>query len=121
MARYLLGDASPSEWTPILYKILGLDEAPFEELPPTGFSPQYVADFTRRHVDAVGPEVAVYPGIGLGVETVARDISPADCEAMVEASFDGGAEGVMISRNYSELTLTNLAAVGNALRRLGKI
>ena len=121
LCQTILGDASPSEWTPILYKILGLDEAAFEDLPPAGFSPQYVADFTRRYVDAVGPEVAVYPGIGLGVETVARDISPADCEAMVEASFDGGAGGVMISRNYSELTLTNLAAVGNALRRLGKI
>ena len=136
LCQTILGDASPSEWTPILYKILGLDEAAFEDLPPAGFSPNYVADFTRRYVDAVGPEVAVYPGIGLGVETVARDISPADCEAMVEvardispadceamveASFDGGAGGVMISRNYSELTLTNLAAVGNALRRLGKI
>ena len=121
LCQTILGDASPSEWTPILYKILGLDEAPFEDLPPAGFSPQYVADFTRRYVDACGPEVAVYPGIGLGVETVARDITPADCEAMVEASFAGGAEGVMISRNYSELTLPNLAAVGTALRRLGKI
>ena len=39
---------------------------------------------------------------------------------MVEAAFDGGASGVMISRNYSEMTIDNLAAVGTALRRLKK-
>jgi hypothetical protein len=121
MCQTILGDASPSEWTPILYKILGLNEAPFEDLPAAGFRPEYITEFTRRHVEAVGPEVQVYPGIGLGVETVDRDITPADVEDMVDASLAGGAGGVMISRNYSELTLTNLAAVGTALRRHGRI
>ncbi|MDE0131435.1 MAG: hypothetical protein OXQ32_04155 [bacterium] len=121
MCQTILGDASPSEWTPILYKILGLDEAPYEDLPAAGFSPEYVKEFTRRHVEAVGPDVQVYPGIGLGVETVDRAINPPDVEDMVDASLAGGAGGVMISRNYSELTLTNLAAVGTALRRHGRI
>ena len=66
-------------------------------------------------------DVEVYPGIGLGVETVDRAINPSDVEDMVDASLAGGAGGVMISRNYSELTLTNLAAVGTALRRHGRI
>jgi hypothetical protein len=37
----------------------------------------------------------------------------------VRASFEGGASGVLISRNYSEALLENVAAVGEALRELG--
>jgi DhnA family fructose-bisphosphate aldolase class Ia len=57
----------------------------------------------------------------VGVEGGARNVEPPDVEAMVEAAFEGGASGVMISRNYSEMTLANLGAVGTALRRLGKV
>lgn len=121
LCQTILRDGTPEEWTPILYRILGLDEAPYAELPTTGFKPSYVRDQTARYVDAVGPDVKLYPGIGVGVEGGARNVEPADVEAMVEASFEGGASGVMISRNYSEMTLANLGAVGSALRRLGKI
>lgn len=121
LCQTVLGDASPSEWIPILYRILGLDEAPYEELPTEGFKPSYVRDQTARFVTAVGPDVELYPGIGIGVEGGPRPVTAADTEAMVEAAFDGGAAGLMISRNYSEMTLDNLAAVGTALRRLKKI
>lgn len=118
LCETVLRDASAAEWTPILYKILGLDEAGFDDLPSRGFSPRYVTEHTKRFVTAIGPDVSVYPGIGVGVESGPRPITPADVEAMVAASFEGGAAGVMISRNYSEMTSENLAAVGSALRDL---
>jgi hypothetical protein len=37
----------------------------------------------------------------------------------VKASFEGGATGISLSRNYSEARLENIAAVGDALRDLG--
>jgi hypothetical protein len=117
----ILRDATAEEWTPILCKVLGLDEAPFKELAEAGFSPGYVKTQTARYVDAVGPGVKVYPGIGVGVEAGARVVTPEDIEPMVEAAFEGGASGVMISRNYSELMLANLGAVGAALRGLGRL
>jgi hypothetical protein len=121
LCNTILRDATAEEWAPILYRILGLDEAPFKELAEAGFSPQYVRTQTARYVDAVGPDVKIYPGIGVGVEAGARVVTPEDIEPMVGAAFDGGASGVMISRNYSELTLANLGAVGSALRGLGRI
>ena len=57
----------------------------------------------------------------MGVEAGARVVTPDDIGPMVEAAFEGGASGVMISRNYSELTLANLGAVGSALRALGRL
>jgi hypothetical protein len=119
----ILRDASPEEWTPILYRILGLDEAPYEELPMTGFRPEYVKEQTARFVAAAGPTVRLHPGIGIGVQDAGgtRPVSPADVSAGIEAAFEGGASGVMLSRNYSEMLLDNLSAVGDTLRRLGKV
>jgi hypothetical protein len=121
LCQTVLRDATPEEWTPVLYRILGLDEAAFTELPETGFRPDYVRDHTARFVGAVGPGVRLYPGLGIGVEGGVRGVTPQDVEAMVAAAFEGGAAGVMISRNYSEMTLENLAAVGKTLRTLGKL
>jgi hypothetical protein len=120
LCKSVLRDAEPEEWTPVLYRILGLDETTLSELPQTGFNPSYVRDQTARFVAAAGPDVRLYPGLGVGVEGGARNVGPSDVEAMVEAAFDGGAAGVMISRNYSEMTLANLEAVGTTVRRLGK-
>jgi len=121
LCKTVLRDATPDELTPLLYRILGLHEVAFADLPQTGFKPSYVRDQTARFVEAVGPGVQVYPGLGVGVEGGPRKVAPEDVEAMIEAAFGGGASGVMISRNYSEMTLATLAAAGSALRRLGKI
>lgn len=120
LCQTVLRDGTPDEWTPILYRILGLDEAPYAELAATGFRPDYVAEQTARYVTATGGNVPLYPGLGIGAEGGPRNVTPVDVEAMVEAAFQGGASGIMISRNYSEITLENLAAVGTALRKLDR-
>ena len=121
LCQTVLRDGTPEEWTPILYRILGLNEAPYKDLPKAGFRSEYVAQQTARYVAATGGGVRLYPGLGLGTESGPRQVMPPDVEAMVEAAFHGGASGIMISRNYSEITLANLTAVGTALRKLGKV
>lgn len=114
--RTFLGDLSPQDATAFLYKILQLDEASWNDLPKTGFSPQYVKKETRRTVERTGKPV--YPGLGIGVQGVGKDskrITPASVRAAVRAAYEGGASGICISRNYSEATLASLAAVGEAL------
>jgi hypothetical protein len=37
----------------------------------------------------------------------------------VLAAFEGGAEGVVLSRKYSEMMLDNLSGAGAAMRSLG--
>ncbi len=118
--KTFLGDFAPPEAASFLYKILQLDEAPWAELPKTGFSADYVRKETRRTVERTGKPV--YPGLGVGVQGVGKDskpITPESVRAAVRAAYEGGASGICISRNYSEATLACLAAVGIELKALG--
>jgi hypothetical protein len=119
--KTILGDASPAEWVEGFFKILGRTEANYNDLPTQGFSADYVRQETKRLIDATSGKVKIYPGIGVGVPSGpgGKFIAPADVKASVRASFEGGASGVLISRNYSEALLENVAAVGEALRELG--
>lgn len=120
LAATVLRDAPAAAWLPLIYRVLGLDEARFDDLAKTGFSARYVGEQVGRYVTALGPGVGVYPGIGVGFEAGQRPLEPADVEAAVEAAFEGGATGLIVSRNYSEMSQAGLAAVGDSLRRLGK-
>jgi len=120
LAGSVLRDAPASDWLPLIYSVLGLDEAGYEDLARTGFSARYVCEQVERYVAALGPSVRVYPGIGVGFEAGERALTPEDVAAAVEAAFEGGATGLIVSRNYSEMTLAGLEAVGQTLRRLGR-
>jgi hypothetical protein len=64
----------------------------------------------------------VYPGLGIGVQGVGKEskqITSESVRAAVRASYEGGAAGVCISRNYSEAMRASLSAVGDALTELG--
>ena len=119
----VLADASPDGAYDALATVLGLDDfaAPRREGPMAGFKPAYVKEWTARLIEETGKPV--YPGIGVGVghPGASKAITPDEIREGVHAGFDGGASGVMISRNYSEAELRNLAAVGDALRERGLI
>jgi hypothetical protein len=116
----LLRDFSAPEALGLFYGLLGLDEAPLEQLPAAGLSAEYVRRETARTVAAVGERVKVCPGIGIGVPggPGGREIEPEDVKSAIRAAFEGGARGILLSRNYSEAMLRNLDAAGDALREL---
>lgn len=118
-----LRDFSPEEATRFLYRILQLDEAPWGELPLTGFSASYVRQRTQQMVERLNGEVPVYSGIGVGVQGMGgqqhKQITPESVGAAVRAAYEGGASGICLSRNYSEAKLENIAAVGKTLEELG--
>ncbi|NLE77319.1 MAG: hypothetical protein GX605_11285 [Chloroflexi bacterium] len=118
----ILYDFAPQQALNIFYGLLGLDEASLEELPQTGLSAEYVRRETARTVAGVHGQVPVYPGIGIGVPggPGSKEIEPADVRAAIHAAYEGGAQGVLLSRNYSETMLKNLQAAGDALRELGR-
>ena len=119
----VLADSSPDGAYDALATVLGLDDfiAPREEGAMAGFKPAYVKEWTARLIEETGKPV--YPGIGLGVghHGESKAITPSEIRDGVHAGFDGGAAGLMISRNYSEAELCNLEAVGDALRERGLI
>lgn len=121
ICRSLFADVSPADAYPFLLKLLQLEEGSFDELSTSGFSADYVRRETDRAVTAVAGRCAIYPGIDIDIPT---DLDLAQCsrdqvKAAVLAAFAGGAQGVVLSRKYSEMRLDNLAGAGDALKELG--
>jgi hypothetical protein len=121
----VLADATPDGAYHALATVLGVEDfvAPRDEAPLAGFKPDYVKRWTQKLIEATGGRCKVYPGIGVGVGDggTCKAITPDEVKAGVKAGIEGGGSGVLISRNYSEAELRNLAAVGDALRELGLI
>ncbi len=94
------------------------NEAPLEDLPTAGLSPDYVFRETRRALAGVQGKCKVLPGIDIGIPTgkESRKASPDDTYAAVAAALKAGAHGLILSRKYSEMRLANLAAAGRAVR-----
>ena len=72
-------------------------------------------------IAGVRGEIAIYPGIDINIPTEKNEkkTQPSDVQAAVKAAFESGAQGVILSRKYSEMRLDNLAAAGEALKELG--
>ncbi len=94
------------------------DEARLEELATAGLSPDYVRRETQRALAGVRGKCKVFPGIDIGIPTGtgSRQASPDDTYAAVAAALKAGADGLILSRKYSEMQLANLAAAGRAVR-----
>ena len=98
------------------------DEAKLEELATSGLSPNYVFRETQRALAGVQGKCRILPGIDIGIPTGknSRKASPEDTHAAVTAALKAGADGLILSRKYSEMQLANLAAAGRAVRDFAK-
>jgi len=114
-------DCTPEEVLELHYKFLGYEnEASFGKLPTAGLSADYVARETQRAIRDVQGSIPIYPGIDIDIPTGLSEkrTQPSDVKAAVLAAFEAGAPGVVLSRKYAEMRLTNLAAAGQALREI---
>lgn len=118
--KAVLADASADGAYNALANVLGIEDfiAPREEGPLAGFKPEYIKRWTEDLIAATNGRCKIYPGIGVGVghHGISKEITPTEIKEGVHAGLDGGASGILISRNYSEAELRNLEAVGDALR-----
>ncbi len=98
------------------------DEAPLSGLATAGLSAQYVFRETQRALAGVQGKCRVLPGIDIGIPTGknSRKASPEDTYAAVAAALKAGADGLILSRKYSEMQSANLAAAGRAVRDVVK-
>src|SRR5690606_1028779 len=126
ISRALFADAEPAEVYAVMLKLLQLDEGDYESLPRTGFTADYVRRETARAVAGVEGAAKIYPGIDIDIPvgTVqqrlepARDVGKINWDATTGeltrctrdsvrdatlAAFNGGADGVVLSRKYSEM------------------
>jgi hypothetical protein len=97
------------------------NEAGLQELPRAGLSPDYITRETQRAIKGVEGKCKILPGIDIGIPTgrASRKASADDTYAAVAAGLRAGADGVILSRKYSEMRLANLSAAGKAVRDCG--
>ena len=116
-------DVPKQELLDFHYRVLDYgDEKGLADLAATGFSADYVYRETKRAREALqGAKTKLWPGIDIDIPTAATSAksTPAGTKAAVLAAFRGGADGVILSRKYSEMKLANLQAAGSALKELG--
>jgi hypothetical protein len=104
------------------YRVLDYgSEAGMTTLAATGFSADYVFRETKRAHDALqGTNAKLWPGIDIDIPTSKEHAksSPEGTKAAVLAAFHAGADGVLLSRKYSEMKLANLRAAGAAVKQI---
>jgi hypothetical protein len=71
----------------------------------------------------VNNEIPIYPGIDIDIPTAAdqKQTTPDDVRQAVKAAYAAGAEGVVLSRKYSEMKLANLSGAGKGLLEAGVV
>ncbi len=115
-------DVPKQELLDFHYRVLNYDhERDLKEIPVTGFSSNYVYSETKRAHDGLKSlSTKLWPGIDVDIPTAKghSKCTPAGTKGAVMAAFRGGADGVIISRKYSEMKLDNLRAVGDALKEM---
>src|SRR5262249_11064100 len=114
----ILSELSLEESLNLYYDVFGYDkqvEPKVDELTKKGFSPDFVYRETKRSVASAQGKTQIIAGIGFDVPGSPPD-APERVYQATKKAFEGGATGIMISREYEEMRIPNLEAVGRAVR-----
>jgi hypothetical protein len=121
LRRTVFSEVPLDESLNLYYDLFGYDkgaEPKVEQLAARGLSPDYVFRETRRSVASAAGKTKVYSGIGFDVPGSPRKADPENVYQAVHRAFDAGAAGIVVSREYEEMRVPNLNAVGRAIREL---
>jgi hypothetical protein len=117
----MYGDMSKQELLDYHYRILNYNEKSYDEIAKTGFSADYVyREAQRARAGLVGTNTLLWPGLDIDIPTASTSskCTPDGTKQVVLAAFKGGADGVLLSRKYSEMKLANLSGAGEAIKEL---
>jgi hypothetical protein len=118
----LYGDVPQQELLDFHYRVLDYQEKSLAEIPFKGWSADYVYRETKRaRAGLEGSKTQLWPGIDIDIPTAPNHskCTPEGTRDVVLAAFHGGADGVILSRKYSEMKLANLKGARLALQELG--
>lgn len=122
VSRTQYGGVPPEALLEFHYDVLGYNnEGTLAQIPHTGLSSDYVLRETKRvRAGLAGTKTQLWPGIDIDIPTSAdhSKCTPRGVHDAVKAAFDGGADGVILSRKYSEMKLGNLGGAGLAIKAL---
>lgn len=121
--KTILRDFSPDEATAVLYRILGLNEAPYASVIAAGMDPDtYVFGQCADAVKGVNGKAKVFMGLGVDAPRTKPEtakMTPDIAYRSVMATYRAGGHGVVLAPNYASMHLTNLDGVAKALTELG--
>ncbi len=121
--KTLLADFTAEEFTPAMYRILGLDEAPWHEIVQRGMdADSYVFGQCHDAVRGVDGKIPVYMGIGVDAPRTQADqakCTPDIVYRSVHATYRAGGKGVVFAPNYAGMNLATLDGAARALVELG--
>jgi hypothetical protein len=115
-------DLEPHAVIELAKAVLGLTEAPWEDIVQSGLDPDtYVFGQCRDTLDALQGGAAVYMGIGVDAPRTRADqavCTPDIVKRSVLAAYRAGGHGVIFGPAYSGMNLTTLDAAAEALKEL---
>lgn len=116
--KTILSEISLEQSLALYYDLFGYDknvEPGVDQLAGKGFSPDYVFRETKRSVASAAGKTKIFAGIGIDVPGSPPDDPARVYQATIKA-LEGGAGGIVISREYEEMHVPNLNAIGIAVR-----
>ena len=123
VGQTMFGDIPEQELLDFHYRVLDYKfEKDLVDLPKFGFSADYVYREAKRAKEVLnGTKTQLWPGIDIDIPTAqtSSKSTPDGTRQAVLAAFKAGADGVLLSRKYSEIRLPNLRGAGAALKELG--
>src|SRR5262249_36220786 len=120
--RTILSEVSLDQSLELYYALFSYDknsEPKVADLAAKGFSSDYVNRETKRSVASAAGKTKIYSGIGFDVPGSPPD-DPEKIYLATLKAFEAGAGGIVVSREYEEMRVANLKAVGRAVRELAK-
>jgi hypothetical protein len=119
----IYGDVPGQELLDFHYRVLDYkQEKSLAEIPKAGFTADYVYREAKRAREALnGTKTQLWPGIDIDIPTGANQSksTPEGTRDAVAAALRAGADGVLLSRKYSEMKLANLRGAGEAIKAAG--
>ena len=115
----LYEDVPGEELLEFHYRVLNYKEKSLAEIPFTGFSSDYVyRESKRSHDDLSGTKSLLWSGIDIDIPTRKghSQCTPDGVRDTVLAALRARANGVILSRKYSEMRLAHLKGAGEAIR-----
>jgi len=117
-------DMTPDQVLQLTYDVMGLRNEPsLEQLPTAGLSGASVGVETRKALADTGGQIPIYPGIDVDIPTGLNEkrTQPSDVKAATLAALEAGAPGIVLSRKYAEMKLSNIVGAREALQEFGAL
>ena len=99
--------------------MMNYDEKSYSEIEKNGLSVDYITRETKRAIADTDHSIQIYSSVDINVpiKPGEKKSTPEAVREEVRAAFDAGADGIVLSREYTEMWLANLAAAGDASRQ----